>query len=277
MARWRSLAAAALACLAADAAFAATDLAALTAAAHSGDAEAAYRLGRAYKTGHGAPADLQSAERWFETAAKQGHAKAGAELGLVLHQEGRSVEALPWLRKAAEAGDPRAQYSLATILFAGEVVPADADAARGWMRKAARAGLPAATEALAIMSKPLPTQPALAGGERQPPNSEMEQNHRPALTPVAAETSRAPAKPAVSAGAGAWQVQLGAFSVASNATGYWNKLRNTDGRGLEASFPVRGGLTLFRLGPFANRAEAERFCLLQRKAGRDCVAKERKE
>ena len=223
----------------------------LKVAAGGGDADAAYRLGRAYKLGDGAPADLRKAERWFEKAARAGHGRAGAELGLVIHQQGRSADALPWLRKAAQAGDPRAQYTLGTILFAGTAVAADPAEAKAWMRKAERAGLPAAREALSVMSKSQPSPvPVLARGEA------------PAAAAIAA-----PKPPR----AGAWQVQLGAFSVAANATGFWQQLRDSDGRGLQASFPVRGRLTLLRVGPFATRGEARRFCSGQRRQGRDCV------
>ena len=214
------------------------DIPALKSRAADGDAEAAYTLGRAYKLGDSVAADNHEAERWFARAARLGHAKASVELGLVLHQNGRSGEALPWLRKAAEAGDPRAEYTLGTILYAGKAVPADADQARRWMRKAAKAGLPAATEALAVMDGAA-SAPAVAA------------------VPLAVQAR--------------WQAQLGAFSVAANASAYWQKLRGSEASGLQASFPVRDGLTLLRVGPFASRGDARRFCATQRERGRDCM------
>ena len=248
MAGWSWLAAAALALSAAAAGSAERSLDALRPEALGGDGEAAYRLGRAYKTGEGVPADLGEAERWFEIAARKGHAKAGAELGLVRYQSGKTAAALPWLRKAADAGDPRAQYTLATILFAGKGASMDPDGARLWMRKAAGAGLPAAKEAMAVMDKQ-PEVAALAPERRQ----------------------ELPTKPFSPISAGQWQVQVGAFAIAKNAHDYWRKLQDGKGRGLQASFPVRGRLTLLRLGPFADRETAGQFCTELRKIGRDCV------
>lgn len=237
-------------------------LSALELRASNGNADAAYALGRAYKTGDGVAADSRVAERWFAKAAALGHAKAGAELGLVLHQNGKSAEALPWLKKAAEGGDARAQYTLGTIFYAGQAVPADAGQARRWMRKAAAAGLPAATEALAIMDK-LPPVPM-----EEPPVTVAVRSTQPAEK--AAQKTALPA-PLPTLATGRWQAQLGAFSVAANASGYWRKLRNIEAAGLQATFPVRNGLTMLRVGPFASRIEARRFCTSQREQGRDCM------
>ena len=224
----------------------------------SGDREAAFTLGRAYKLGDSVPLDTNKAARWLEKAAQLGHPKAGAELGLVLFQDGKGQEALPWLRTAADRGDSRAQYALGTIYFAGKFVPADSNQASLWMRRAARSGLPAAVEALAIMDKPLPP-------ESQPPSTYS------IMTIV--RSKPAPARPAVAAGpgGGSWQVQLGAFSAAANAQRMWRTIKPEVAAPLQASFPKDGTLTRLRIAPFPSRADAKRFCAGQRLRNRDCL------
>ncbi|MFD1611731.1 SPOR domain-containing protein [Sphingomonas tabacisoli] len=241
---------------------------ALEQAAGSGDAEAAYQLGRAYKLGDGVPADAKQAERWFSKALQLGHAKAGAELGLVLAQSGRPVDALPLLRKAAEQGDPRAQYALGTFYFSGTAVPADTEQAKFWVRRAAAAGLPAAAEALAIMDKPSSATEEPVRIVSVPPQKAQEPVRKMAL----AETKLAPVRRAVMAPpvGDAWLVQLGAFAQQGNARRYWQSVQMRMPGEVRPAFVDNGGVTKLRLGPFATKAEAARFCALQRQEGRAC-------
>jgi uncharacterized protein len=217
------------------------DADALIRAAQAGDQDAMFALGRAYKMGEGVGPDAAEAARWFEQAVKSGHAKAGAELGLVLFQAGKGGEALPWLRAAAHGGDPRAQYALGTILYAGKLIPADPVQAKRWMAKAAKAGLRAAEEALAIMSKPVWVAPEIVSIEVLPPDQ------------------------------GIWSAQLAAFAVPENARRYWREVSGGVGAGLRVDFTKQGALTLLRVAPFASRAEAARFCAGQRRQGRECL------
>lgn len=221
-------------------------------AARSGDREAAFRLGRAYKLGEGVSADAGQAARWLERAAQLGHPKAGGELGLVLFQDGKGAAALPWLRGAADQGDARAQYALGTIYYAGQLVPADAAMAKRWMRRAAKAGLPAAAEALAIMDKPLA------------PLARAAQSYE--IVTVGAPVSKPPAAAAVSG----WQAQIGAFAVTANARRFWRDVKGEMGPEFRASFVPDGELIKLRVAPFGSKDEAARFCAGQRKRGRDC-------
>ncbi|NNM75462.1 hypothetical protein HJG53_00875 [Sphingomonas sp. ID1715] len=217
-------------------------------AAISGDREAAFALGRAYKLGDEAPLDTREAARWLEKAAQLGHPKAGGELGLVLFQDGKGRDALPWLKAAAQAGDARAQYALGTIYFAGEIAPPDPAQAKALMTRAARSGLPAAREALAIMATPavVPVQPA------------------PRVTVQAPQI--APAKPLSE-----WEVQLGAFAVPGNARRLWQELRPRLAGSFQPSFRTDRAITRLRLAGFPSRAAAERFCANQRRQKRDCL------
>jgi len=123
--------------------------------ADQGDADAQYNLAQAYKLGRGVPLNMNLAEQWYERAARQGHAQAGANLGLILFQNGRRREAMPYIERAAAAGDPRAQYVLGTALFNGDVVGRDLPRAYALMSRAAADGLPPAVQQLAQMEQHL--------------------------------------------------------------------------------------------------------------------------
>src|SRR5947199_2095169 len=112
--------------------------------ADRGDADAQYNLGQAYKLGRGVPADLHIAQTWYEKAAQQGHPQAAANLGLILFQNGEKQRAIPWLKMAAEADDPRAEYVLGTALFNGDIAGKDWPRAYALMSRAAAQGCPRA-------------------------------------------------------------------------------------------------------------------------------------
>lgn len=228
------------------------DIDQLRRAARGGDVEAAYLLGRAYRLGDAVPADAREAARWLEKAAALGHGKAGDELGLVLYQNGRGAESLRWVKAGAEHGDPRAQYTWGTILYAGKLVPANPVQARQWMQRAAKAGLPAAAEALTIMSEAPPqlqTYDVVTVGK---PLRRVE-----------------PARDApVATG---WQAQLGAFSVRANAQRHGQRLASKIAPPLHIAFLQDGALTRLRVAPFPNKQAAERFCADERSRQRECL------
>lgn len=206
----------------------------LLAAAPADDGEHAYRLGRAYKTGDGVPLDTATAERWFEKAARQGFAKGEAEYGLILFQNGKQREAVPWLRKGAERGDARAQYVLGTILLNGVYASKDEAGARQWIGRAAKAGLPAAAEALAVLGAP-PVPPASAPSAAAPEG---------------------------------WRVQVGAFSSRANAERLWRQLKAPPS--LAPRFRFDGRVTRLQIGPFDTAADADAYCRRVREVSRDC-------
>ena len=55
--------------------------------ADAGDADAQFNLGQAYKLGNGVPKDLGQAEKWYKSAADQGHLQANDNYGLLLFQK----------------------------------------------------------------------------------------------------------------------------------------------------------------------------------------------
>lgn len=124
--------------------------------ADQGDADAQYNLGQAYKLGRGVPQDIAIAESWYEKAAQQGHPQAAANLGLILFQNGDRQRAIPWLKMAAEADDPRAEYVLGTALFNGDIAGKDWVRAYAMMSRAAAQGFPPATTNLQQMDQYVP-------------------------------------------------------------------------------------------------------------------------
>jgi cell division septation protein DedD len=122
-------------------------------AAAAGDADAQFNLGQAYKLGRGVPVDLPIAMDWFRKAAAQGHERAGDNLGLLLFQQGKRDDAMPYIRKSADRGEPRAQYILGTALFNGDIVAKDWITAYALMTRASAAGLNQASNSLVAMDK----------------------------------------------------------------------------------------------------------------------------
>ncbi|MGZ8337201.1 MAG: SPOR domain-containing protein [Allosphingosinicella sp.] len=121
--------------------------------ADRGDQDAQFNLGHAYRLGRGVPRNMTLAEQWYERAARSGHVEAPAMYGLILFQNGRRREAMPFVQRAAEHGDARAQYVYGTALFNGDVVERDWPRAFAYMTVAAGQGLPYAQSQLREMEQ----------------------------------------------------------------------------------------------------------------------------
>jgi len=121
--------------------------------AATGDPDAQFNLAQAYKLGRGVPRDLSKAEEFYAAAASKGHLQANDNYGLMLFQRGERAKAMPYIRSAAERGDPRAQYILGLALFNGEGGEKDWTRAYAYASLAQQAGLPQATGALAQMDQ----------------------------------------------------------------------------------------------------------------------------
>ncbi len=124
--------------------------------AERGDADAQFDLGQAYKLGRGVPADLAKAEELFAKAAAQGHLQAADNYGLLLFQRGERARAMPYIKAAADRGDPRSQYLLGVAHFNGDNVDKDWVRAYALVSLAQQAGLPQAKAALAQMNQYIP-------------------------------------------------------------------------------------------------------------------------
>jgi TPR repeat protein len=124
--------------------------------AAAGDPDALFNLAQAYRLGRGVEIDNARARKLYEEAAKLGHVKAADNFGLMLFQEGEQARAMPFIKAAAERGDPRAQYVLGLSHFNADYAPRDWVRAYALMTLANGAGLPQARDALAQMDKYVP-------------------------------------------------------------------------------------------------------------------------
>jgi TPR repeat protein len=110
------------------------------------DAAAAFSLSSMYGQGKWLLKDEREAVRWCRRAAEAGNARAQMQLG-AMYLEGSgglpkdSAEAIKWSRKAADGGSTNAQLNLAIIYLQGLAgVRKDPAQAVKWSRKAAEAG-----------------------------------------------------------------------------------------------------------------------------------------
>lgn len=124
--------------------------------AQSGDPDAQFNLGQAYKLGRGVQPDASTAIDWYRKAAAQGHMRAEDNLGLLLFQQGDRAGAMPYLQRASMRGEPRAQYIVGTTLFNGDTIGKDWVRAYALMTRASASGLPQAATSLEQMDKYIP-------------------------------------------------------------------------------------------------------------------------
>ncbi len=101
-------------------------------------------LGDAFRTGVGAPRDLNLALHWYRLAAERGH--AGGQYNLALAYElGLGVvrdqaQAAHWYLQAARQHDVHAQHHLGRMLIEGRGVDRDQVSGVAWLERAARQG-----------------------------------------------------------------------------------------------------------------------------------------
>ena len=124
--------------------------------AAKGDPDALFNMAQAYRLGRGVAVDLKKAQALYAQAAAKGHLKAADNYGLLLFQEGKRREAIPYIEAAAGRGDPRAQYLLGIAHFNGDLVPKDWERAYALLTLANGAGLPQARPALQQMDEYVP-------------------------------------------------------------------------------------------------------------------------
>ncbi|NIJ36221.1 hypothetical protein FHR22_000870 [Sphingopyxis panaciterrae] len=158
----------------------------------AGDADAQFNLGQAYKLGRGVPADLTQAETWYRRAAKQGHLQAEDNLGLILFTANRREEAMSYILRSAERGEPRAQYVLGTAMFNGDLAAQDWPRAYALTKRASDAGLGIASARLAQLDNLIPLEQRQRGLAMLP---EMEKNEQRARLAAVNAAAPAPAKP----------------------------------------------------------------------------------
>lgn len=126
--------------------------------ADQGDADALFNLGQAYRLGRGVKADVGKAEELFSKAAAKGHLQAADTYGLLLFQRGERARAMPYIRTAADRGEPRAQYLLGVAHFNGDNVAQDWVRAYALTSLSQQNGIEQAKAALAQMDRYIPLE-----------------------------------------------------------------------------------------------------------------------
>ena len=126
--------------------------------AANGDADAQFNLAQAYRLGRGVPADNAKARELYRQASVKGHVKAADSYGLLLFQQGKREEAMPYILAASDRGDPRAQYVLSLAHFNADLANKDWPRAYALMTLANAAGLPQAAPALSQMDAYIPLE-----------------------------------------------------------------------------------------------------------------------
>jgi hypothetical protein len=116
--------------------------------ANSGDMDALFNMGQAYKLGRAVPKDLAIARDYYRRAAVKGHLPAQANLGILLFQAGEKPEAVRWLKAAADKNEMRAQYVLGVALWNGDGVPRSLTLAYAYLARSSAQGLAEATTSL---------------------------------------------------------------------------------------------------------------------------------
>ena len=141
-----------------------------SAAARTGDAQAAFNLGLLYDLGDGVTASAETALHWYRRAADAGLGSAAFNVG-VMYDSGRGASvdrraAALWYARAAALGQSRAAYNLGQLYEQGEGVPQNPGAAIAWYT-AASADIPEASVKASSLAAQSP--PAAASGQLVPP------------------------------------------------------------------------------------------------------------
>jgi hypothetical protein len=120
--------------------------------AYAGDLAAQIQLGLIYLTGDGVPRDDVEAVKWLRKAADQDNAQAERYLA-EMYFKGRGVpadndEAAKLLQMAAQQGDAESERNLAALYTQGLGVARNVKEAAKWMARAAAQNLPSAQQGL---------------------------------------------------------------------------------------------------------------------------------
>ncbi|USG59513.1 sel1 repeat family protein [Sneathiella marina] len=109
--------------------------------ADAGNAQAQFNLAVLYEEGRGVDADPSKAAYWNTRAVESEYPPALHNFALSLLAEKRNVEAINYLRQAAEKNFAASQYTLGKIHQFGIGVPENPDLAFQYIEKAAKSGL----------------------------------------------------------------------------------------------------------------------------------------
>lgn len=126
--------------------------------ANGGNADAQFNMAQAYRLGRGVEQNAAQAEILMAKAAAQGHIQAIDTYGLLLFQNGRREEAMPYVMSSAGRGNPRAQYLLGIGHFNGDLVDKDWVRAYALMTLSNASGFEPAKAGIAQMDDFIPLE-----------------------------------------------------------------------------------------------------------------------
>lgn len=262
--------------------------------ADGGNADAQFNMAQAYRQGRGVKADRVRAEALMAKAAAQGHARAIDLYGLLLFQDGREEEAMPYVILSADRGNARAQYLLGIGHFNGKLVAKDWVRAYALMTMSSQGGLEQANAAIAQMDGYIPASQRAAGVNlAKKMSSQNGVISNPIAQPVAyTVTADRPANTSIlrvdspsatdratintaqvpTEADGPWRIQVGAFAVQSNADRLWSRLsKRADLRDKRKFLVPTGRVVQLRIGGFADSQSAQTICDDLKRNGQDCL------
>ena len=119
----------------------------------AGNATAQYYVGESYEHNRGVAFSFDEAYRWYMTAAENGYPHGWCRAGMLAQtQTGRTyynpANGQALVRKAAEQGDPEAQYRLGEWYRLGVDMKSDPEQAEFWHQRAAAQGYKPSKEVL---------------------------------------------------------------------------------------------------------------------------------
>jgi TPR repeat protein len=250
-------------------------------AARRGDPRSQYLLGLAHFNGDLVEKDWIRAYALLTLASGAGLQQAVtaiAEMDRHIPLEQRQQAAALAVQLRNEADAARARELAAAELGGRADTPAAAPTSgrvpRPIATVAVSPSIAAARAAVLEASRATGTEsPAEAGASFARPNRPVVA----AATPVPGATSTRRPAPAVAAtpsppASGPWRVQLGAFSVASNAEQLWSRLRGRSELAGRQRLMIRAGpVTKLQAGGYASRAAADAACRSLKQSGHDCL------
>lgn len=116
-------------------------------AAMKGDVKAEYNIGLLYLGEYLGEPDKAKALEWFESAADKEFVPAESMVGSLYMEANDLKKAEAYFRKAAEHGEPTAQYNLGALALSGQIKMEYVEAIE-WLTKAAQNGMQPAYEIL---------------------------------------------------------------------------------------------------------------------------------
>ena len=230
------------------------------------------------RKGIGCDRDPEGARDYFEQAAKGGLATAAADLAdMLLNGEGGPPDAkaaVHWLKLAAAARHPRAEFELGQMYETGNVIPKDIQTAESLYEDAAAAGMKGAYARLTAVRAML-AQRSETGPEKNGP-APAAGDTKVASAPDSRTAAVMPPETKTSV-AGDFVLQIGAYKSEAVAMESWRAYKTAHAAVAEfepdikrADLPGKGTWYRLRIGSFASAADANALCSKLKTSGGDC-------